>query len=436
MIINNIELYNYRKFDKINLRFDKGINLIVGQNGTGKTTIIESIGVGLFGESFNNVNLNNIIKINSKNCWVKIHIINSKSYEVIRKINNVNNKINQSLSLNDKSLSQQELLFNLKFLKKKLYFDFCIIKNFDYVLENINKIAFQEELSDFIISWNIINILDSLKENIKTYKNMENKYKFTLDNYMIELKQLERIPIILNELNSLKNNLNKKLAESEIKINILNLERQKILESKNRKYIGIEDLKQIENTLKHLDILIENIKVKYDLKNNSLNNDKVILDKIFKKIKLFENDIKNLFEEYSSISINEDINMINIQKFKLNDIENEINKKNEYEYKLMSAIKEINQYNNQIEKYNTINKKTSFIYEEIKSIEKMLIILNNIYVIINQTWEEILYTFILNVSQKINFYLKLLDSNYKVIFFGNKLKIKTENSILEMLNLS
>jgi len=43
MIINNIKLQNYRNHINLELDFDPKTNLIIGQNGIGKTNILEAI---------------------------------------------------------------------------------------------------------------------------------------------------------------------------------------------------------------------------------------------------------------------------------------------------------------------------------------------------------------------------------------------------------
>lgn len=43
MIIKSIELANYRNYDKLQLSFDKGVNILYGDNAQGKTNILEAI---------------------------------------------------------------------------------------------------------------------------------------------------------------------------------------------------------------------------------------------------------------------------------------------------------------------------------------------------------------------------------------------------------
>ncbi|MFT3983149.1 MAG: DNA replication/repair protein RecF [Lachnospiraceae bacterium] len=43
MIIKSIELINYRNYEKLHINFDKGVNILYGDNAQGKTNVLESI---------------------------------------------------------------------------------------------------------------------------------------------------------------------------------------------------------------------------------------------------------------------------------------------------------------------------------------------------------------------------------------------------------
>lgn len=52
MKINNIQLRNFRNYENLNINFDSGVNLIVGNNAQGKTNLLEAIGFLGSGKSF------------------------------------------------------------------------------------------------------------------------------------------------------------------------------------------------------------------------------------------------------------------------------------------------------------------------------------------------------------------------------------------------
>lgn len=46
MRIDNIQIKNYRKFEKIVIDFNPRMNVIIGNNGVGKTSILDALSLG------------------------------------------------------------------------------------------------------------------------------------------------------------------------------------------------------------------------------------------------------------------------------------------------------------------------------------------------------------------------------------------------------
>jgi len=71
------------------IKLDNNQNtLVVGENGSGKSTMLDALCFGLFGKAFRNVNKPNLLNsINGKDCVVEVEFdSNNKSYKVIRGI--------------------------------------------------------------------------------------------------------------------------------------------------------------------------------------------------------------------------------------------------------------------------------------------------------------------------------------------------------------
>ena len=49
MILKKLHIYNFKLFEDIELQFKPGFNLILGDNGVGKTTILEAATVAASG---------------------------------------------------------------------------------------------------------------------------------------------------------------------------------------------------------------------------------------------------------------------------------------------------------------------------------------------------------------------------------------------------
>ena len=48
MIFTRLSLKNFKSYDDAEIKFNEGISVIVGENGAGKSTILEAISFALF----------------------------------------------------------------------------------------------------------------------------------------------------------------------------------------------------------------------------------------------------------------------------------------------------------------------------------------------------------------------------------------------------
>ena len=99
--------------------------LIIGENGAGKSTVLDALCFGLFGKPFRNINKPQLLNsVNNSNCLVEVEFeIGSKKLKVIRGIRPnifeiyINNKMyNQDANVRDyqKYLEQQVLKLNYR----------------------------------------------------------------------------------------------------------------------------------------------------------------------------------------------------------------------------------------------------------------------------------------------------------------------------------
>ncbi|NHK32025.1 MAG: AAA family ATPase, partial [Asgard group archaeon] len=60
--INEIELENIKTYVYEKIKFSQGNNVLIGENGAGKSTILESIYLSLFGDTVSGRNLVDMIR--------------------------------------------------------------------------------------------------------------------------------------------------------------------------------------------------------------------------------------------------------------------------------------------------------------------------------------------------------------------------------------
>ena len=87
MVIKELKLENFRSYDFLEMPLNSGINLIYGGNGSGKSTIIESIYYALSGKSFRTTETNNLIRENTTLLQALLSFVDGKSIKVTKKAN-------------------------------------------------------------------------------------------------------------------------------------------------------------------------------------------------------------------------------------------------------------------------------------------------------------------------------------------------------------
>ena len=88
-MITSIELGDFLAHSNTKIDFDNGVTVFVGENGSGKSSIIDAITYALFGKHTRGKPNKKIIKRGSNQGFAKINFtVNGKHYEVARKIDN------------------------------------------------------------------------------------------------------------------------------------------------------------------------------------------------------------------------------------------------------------------------------------------------------------------------------------------------------------
>lgn len=164
MKITKIKLINFRNYSKLQLKFDKHLNIFVGNNAQGKTNILESIYVLALTKSHRVGIENNLIKLDES----KAIITGS-----VRKDNIIN-----------------DLKIELTEDSKKVFFNETEVKKLSNYIGNLNVIMFCPDDLDLLkkapsIRRNYLNIeLSQLDFNYIKYLNEYNKLLKTKNEYL------------------------------------------------------------------------------------------------------------------------------------------------------------------------------------------------------------------------------------------------------------
>lgn len=153
MEIKKINLVNFRNYDKLEIPLNKNMNIFIGNNGVGKTNILESIILLALTKSHRISNESELIKFDKNKTIVKGKIKNNKLIK--------------------------ELSVEIDNVKKSLYINKNQIRKVSDYISNLNIISFTPDDLEIIksspsIRRNILNI--QLSQLSKKYLNTLNEY--------------------------------------------------------------------------------------------------------------------------------------------------------------------------------------------------------------------------------------------------------------------
>ena len=370
MKIKELNINGFGKLKDKNIKFNEGINVIVGENESGKSTLLKFITSIFYGISKNKrgKSISDYEKFKPWNSEIysgkiKYKLDNNNEFEVYRDFNKKSPEIYNNFG------DDITALFNVGKNKEIPYFyeqtkiDEDLFVNSTAVMQNDVRI---DKLTQNMIIQKISNLATTGADNISYKKSIEKLNKKQLEEIGTERSQDRPINKINNELINLKNEKN-------------NLE-----EINDEKYEIEKELKLIKNNI------------------NNLENENNFLNKL-KKIK------NNYLIENQKIKLNKEL--IEEINNKINNLENKKEKKN---------IKKINFEKIKINKYILINL-------------FLLIIIFLINLFLKNIYFNFLYLILL-IPFIIYFYKKIkINNKNKKIIENNKLEINKLNNEINLL---
>ena len=377
MIIKKVQLENYRSHSNTTVEFTKGVNLILGKNGRGKTSILEAISTVMFNtkDRTGKETGKSYIKFGEKSSKVDIDFTANDGREYNLKTEFFKTKPKKQ-TLKDMTGYEydgdiQEKLEELCGIKKgfeETYENIVIAKQNEFINIFKDSGTTREKTFNKIFNTQIYKeMYDSfLKEAIDKYKsekenldskinylkeNMEDKEQIT--NFLKEEKELEKnlqdkfknINVVSKNLeNEIKdyetteielNNLIKNIKDEENKIKkYLNILKENIIEAKQAKkskiivketeksyleYLDIEN--KLKDLRENLDNLLDEQKLNIQYQNNieklelSNKNLKVDISSLEENISKNSEKKENLENEISELKIKEENLDLKLKKY-------------------------------------------------------------------------------------------------------------------------
>jgi len=383
-------------FTAINLHKEEQ-TLIIGENGAGKSTILDAITFALFGKPFRNINKPQIINsVNGRDCLVEVDFISfSKNYKIIRGLKPNIFEIYCDGNLLDqdaKSKDYQDFLEkNILKFNYKAFTQIVILGSSSFVpfmqLSAADRRSIIEDLLDIQIFSSMNQIV---KEKNAIIKTEATKLKSDIDN---TLAQIEMQKKYIDEAK--KNNQDQiEVKETELKENETQLEK---LQSDS------------ELIQKHIDVLVKKITDEKSVKDKSkkLSQFEAKIDNNITKLK---KDIRFFNENDTCPTCDQQINNKEekIEKYgaKMAEYEEGMSKLKEQQDAVLQRISDIESVNKHILAHQSeitrINASYTQIQKYVKKLQKEIEDLKN---------KKVLSDDMMNISQDLYDKLKKLQDD-------------------------
>lgn len=333
MKINRIYLENYRIHEKLEVEFDKGINLLLGENGKGKSSILEAIGYALFGSDLRGTQ-KDAIQYGKKSAKIQVEFtgVDGEEYIVTRKLpgtTSIYRKSNPELELQGKEDRIRELC-GIRGDIKDVYDNVIVAKQNEFISSFKATAKDREKTFDKVFNTEIYReIYDGYS------KDVEGKYK---NEIAIEENSIKSISDIMEDSQEVKEKLE------------LEEEREKEFEKYlNNLSVELKEIKEKLNQISGTELKIEKINGEIRKSEEVLNNITLQEEKLKKQIEetILAKEIadKNIENHNEYIKTSEILESIKKEKKELDQIRE---KQNNLEKELISLEKLRGDSNNQV----------------------------------------------------------------------------------------
>ncbi|WP_407453213.1 AAA family ATPase [Methanobrevibacter sp.] len=309
MIFTKLRLNNFKSHENTVIRFEKGISVIVGENGAGKSTILEAISFALF-KQHTGKKIEELVRNNADSMSVELEFIsNGSQYKIVReKKSNLKSSIYKKTSSDgnyihictgDKEVANE--------IKQVLDIDSDLFLNAIYIRQGeIAELVDKSSADRKKLIAKLLGI-DSLEKSWKNLLPLINDYENELSVLKGKLYNSDKLVEDLDKKRSELNSLKERGHELEKEIGEVKELRDEISESKR----NMEREKEIYDT--HVNNLNAEEK-----SLSKLENDKRVIQDNLDKIKDAEEKIARLEKYVSKLDVYLDFekSVTNIQRLK------------------------------------------------------------------------------------------------------------------------
>ena len=325
MQIKNIKINNYGKIKNKEILFSDNINVIYGENESGKSTLLHFVLNSLYGISKNKKG-KEYSDFERYKPWsgddfsgkITYELDNNKKYEIFRDFKKKNPKIfNENMEDISKEFSIDKTKGNQFFYEQTKVDEDLFLST---LVVNQQEVKLHKQEQNVLIQ-KIANLVGTGEDNVSYKRAMDRLNRRQLDEVGTLKSREKPINVVQREIENLEN----EKFEIEKYVDI----KYEIEEKRNKLQNDINELENENNFLQEIKLLNENEKIekeKIKLKENLKKENIGKINLIKNKINEIKNNEKNIFEENNFEKKEKNKNKIkNIQKIKTE--KNKLNKK-------------------------------------------------------------------------------------------------------------
>ena len=387
MIFTKLKLNNFKSHENTVISFNKGISVIVGENGAGKSTILEAISFALF-KQHTGKRIDDLVRNNAQSMSVELEFTsNNREYKIVReKKSNLKSSIYKKTSseggyahicTGDKEVASE--IRQILDIDSDLFLNAIYIRQGE-IAELVDKTPAEKKLLigkllgldslekawknflPFITDYE--NQLSELKGKLynsdKLYEDRDKKRSELniLKNRGHELEQeIEEVKVLLNDISESKRNMEREKEIYDHQVNNLEVEENTLIKLEEDKHLVQDNLDKIhkaEEEIGRLEKFVSKLDVYLDFEKSvsSIQSLKIQQDEIEDKLDSIANQkeiVSTKKEGYDFyLKSDEDITNLNNQK---NDFEKELATIAKLEKDKKDLLKDIEDERNDIEDF-------------------------------------------------------------------------------------
>ena len=259
MQLRSIHLENYRRFKNAELEFPDGIVGIIGNNGTGKSTLMEAIAWVLYGTDASRTSKDQIKSIfarKSDHCLAVLDFeMNGDNYQVVRELKGASNSMDASVFVNKKLAARGNNPVN-ELIEKTLDMEYqAFMTSFYAKQRELNALSDFQPYKRKELLARMLGI-ENIDTALKTLRADKREVELRLDFNRSHLKDKNELDVQKSKKLEFQSVLKNKatLARMEFESQTLDLKRTEelwmSLKSKYEEFIRLSQLKRIKQTEK------------------------------------------------------------------------------------------------------------------------------------------------------------------------------------------